>query len=86
MKTPEDIIPDSEIERVHANANFGSMPKRSVVDEALLKAACGYHSGATAKAIIEEHGLINSVKRSGLGSLTARGRSYLWAVFSRSIP
>ena len=55
-KQPNDIIPDSEIERVHANANFGSMDKREVVNQALLKCACGYHNGYTAQTIITEHG------------------------------
>ena len=30
---PEDIISDDEIERVHANANFGCMKKRDVVNQ-----------------------------------------------------
>ncbi|WP_298983411.1 hypothetical protein [uncultured Roseibium sp.] len=78
---PEDIITDAEIDRVHGYANFGSMGKREVVDEALAKAACGYHNGHTAQTIIAEHGLIVSSRRRGITSLTQRGRKYLYEVY-----
>ena len=78
---PEEIITGDEIDRVHANAKFGSTPKRSVVNNALLKCACGYSNGHTAQTIIAEHGLISSVRRRGTTALTQRGRKYLWAVF-----
>lgn len=73
---PQDIISDEEIERVHAYATFGDMSKRDVVDQALLKCACGYHQGYTATRIILEHGLINSEY-----NLTVKGKEYLWATF-----
>lgn len=75
------IIPDSEIDRVHANANFGSMSKRTVVDQALLKTACGYSNGHTANQILAEHGLISEPKRRGLRNLTSKGRKYLWFAY-----
>jgi len=75
------IIPDSEIERVHANANFGTMPKRQVVDQALLKTACGYSNGYTADQILAEHGLISEPTRRGQRNLTAKGRKYLWFAY-----
>lgn len=74
---PEDIISDEEIERVHANANFGSMDKRTVVNQGVLKCASGYYQGSTSNAIIREHGLVNDQYE-----LTPKGRSYLWAAFS----
>ena len=82
MQTPSDIISDEEIDRVHANANFGSTPKRWVVDEALLKCACGYHNGHTAQTILAEHGLIREARRRGTTALTQRGRKYLFAAFA----
>lgn len=82
--TPEQIIPDSEIDRVHANANFGPLSKRYVVDQALLKTACGYGNGHTANTIIAEHGLTVSSRKRGVSALTQRGRKYLWAAFGDS--
>lgn len=79
---PEEVITDAEVERVHAYANFGSgISKREVIDQTLLKCACGYSSGHTAQMIVAEHGLVISSKRKGITALTQRGRKYLWAVY-----
>lgn len=72
----EEIISDEEVERVHANANFGGMSKRDVVNFGVLKCASGYHQGSTSESIIREHGLINKEYE-----LTAKGRTYLWEAF-----
>ncbi len=77
---PEDIISDEEIERVHANANFGCMGKREVVNQGVLKCACGYYQGSTSTQIIKEHGLVTAEYE-----LTPKGKVYLWAVFSTPI-
>lgn len=74
--TPEEIITDSEVERVHANANFGAMNKREVVNQAVLKCASSYHQGYTSKQIATEHGLITEDYK-----LTDKGKKYLWAAF-----
>jgi hypothetical protein len=85
MTTPEEIIPDAEIARVHANANFGTMGKRKVVNLAALKAAIGYHNGSTAQAIIIEHGLFKAPKKpDGHPIITDKGRQYLYACFGDS--
>jgi hypothetical protein len=76
METTQEIISDEEIEIVHANANFGSMGKREVVNQATLKAACGYYQGSTSSRIIKEHGLVDDYQ------LTQKGKRYLWAAFS----
>ena len=76
MSDKKEIISDDEIERVHANANFGSMPKRDVVDQGILKCASGYYQGYTSTRIIEKHGLINEKYE-----LTPKGKAYLWAAF-----
>ena len=78
MSEEQEIISDEEIELVHANANFGDTPKRDVVKYALLKAACGYHSGSFATAIIKEHRIVNRDLE-----VTAKGRLYLWAAFGK---
>lgn len=81
---PEEIISDAEIDRVHANANFGSMPKREVVNQGVLKCASGYKQGSTSNQILVEHGLIQ--RRSKVTRdyrLTKKGRWYLWAAFSK---
>ena len=74
---PEEIITDEEIERVHANANFGSMGKREVVNQGVLKCASGYYQGHTSTQIIKEHGLVTKNYR-----LTNKGKRYLWAAFN----
>jgi hypothetical protein len=80
-ETVNNIIRDAEIERVHANANFGSMPKRRVVDEGVLKYAFGYSSGSTQLSILLEHGLIRKPKPGRYGSvLTVKGQRYLRAM------
>ena len=78
MTKPEEIITDEEIEKVHANANFGGYKKRDVVNLGVLKVASGYYQGSTSKHIITEHGLIDDDY-----NLTVKGKTYLWAVFSK---
>lgn len=80
-KALADIVSDAEVERVHANANFGSMSKREVVDEGLLKYAFGYTSGSTQLAILKEHRLLR--KGSGYEAvLSKKGYAYLRAMFA----
>lgn len=74
--TPEEIITDEEIERVHANADFGSMSKRAVVNLGVLKIAASFRMGYTVTQICSEHGLITKGYK-----LTKKGREYLWAVY-----
>lgn len=71
-----EIISDEEIDRVHANANFGNTSKRDVVNFGILKCASGYYQGHTSTQILKEHGLINDKYEP-----TAKGRAYLWAAF-----
>lgn len=80
MTKPSEIITDAEIERVHANANFGDTPRREVVNNALLKHSLGYHSGSTANHILADHNLIVSRHaKPCLSTLTSRGKEYLKA-------
>ena len=77
IRLDEEMIPDEEIENVHGNANFGSISKRAVVNQGVLKCASGYHQGYTSTQIIKDHGLITDKYE-----LTAKGRAYLWLAFS----
>lgn len=83
IHTPDQIVTDAEIERVHAKANFGSQTKRGVVNEGVLKAAFGYASGHTQMSILHEHGLIHQFRstKRGAGKLTVKGTKYLRAVY-----
>lgn len=75
------IVSDEDIERVHADANFGSMPKRTVVDEGVLKAAMGYSTGSTQMGILLEHGLVRRPdNRSKSLDLSRKGQNYLRAM------
>ena len=81
----QDIISDEEVERVHANAQFGSMPKRVVIAEALLQCAGGYTPGSTALAILSEHGLLHhSTLRKRTKVLSKKGRKYLFEAFKHT--
>jgi hypothetical protein len=81
-ETAQDIVSDAEIERVHANANFGTQTKRGVVNDGVLKYAFGYEGGSTQIAILVEHGLIKKPKiMSSRSTLTQKGVRYLRAVF-----
>ena len=78
MSDMKEIITDDEIEHVHANANFGGMDKREVVNQGLLKCASGYYQGSTSTQIIKEHNLVNDEYE-----LTTKGKMYLWAAFKK---
>ena len=81
METPKSIIPDEEIEKVHANADFGGMTKREVVNFGVLKCARRYYQGHTSNQIIKEHGLVDDEY-----NLTHKGCAYLWSVYSNGKP
>ena len=77
-QTTSDMISDEEIEKVHANANFGSMTKRRVVDDGVIKAAYGFGTGHTQQEILIEHGLIKVPKpHAHKMVLTQKGYEYL---------
>lgn len=77
-----DIISNEEIERVHANANFGDMLKRDVVDDGVLQYVFGFSTGYTQMAILREHGLLRKSRpNSHRADLSAKGKDYLRAMF-----
>ena len=76
-----NVVSDEEIERVHAYANFGDMPKRDVVDEGVLKVALGYGMGHTMQQIIAEHGLIWTPRGNRKLHLSKKGEKYLRSMF-----
>ncbi len=80
-KFAHDLISDKEIDYVHGNADFGpTLTQREIVDQSLLKCACGYHNGFTAQTILAEHGLIVSARSK---RLTTKGKIYLFAAYRR---
>ena len=81
MEETSDIISDDEVEAVHGYANFGSMSKRRVVDEGVLKYAFGYTSGHTQLCILQEHGLVRTPRPGRYyTTLTKKGQKYIKAM------
>lgn len=77
MTRPEDLITDKAIEIAFGNADFGTeRTKREIVANALLKCACGYSTGSTARYILKQLGLVTSELE-----LSAIGKEYLWATY-----
>ncbi len=81
MDDPKEIITDGQIEHVWGHANFGeylNVNKRELINNTVLKCASGYYTGATAKHIVTQLGLV----MPGKWSLTKLGKEYLYAAFS----
>lgn len=79
----EDIIPDSEIQRVHGHANFGQMTPREVVNEGVVSVSKGYSNGYTMTQILLEHGLVWRREFSWPRKLKPKGKRYLAAIRAR---
>ncbi len=73
----EEIITDKQLDHAWGNANFGDVLKRDILRYTLLKKACGYGSGSTARAIVKELGLFTEKEQ-----LSKRGMEYLYESFS----
>lgn len=85
--TPQDIISDEEIARVHAHANFGAMSPREVVNEGVRKTAVGYHCGSTQLHILLEHGLATKPRPGSSDvSLTKKGKAYARSIYCVTAP
>jgi len=80
METVEQIISDEQLNITWGNANFGSMSKRNVVANTLLKCASGHYTGNTAKCIAEELGLVTKK-----WTLTKLGKRYLFVAYSNGL-
>lgn len=78
-KALKELVPDDVLEAAWGHANFGSVSKREVIRNTLLKCACGYHTGFTAKSICQDLGLID--RRDW--KLTGIGMKYLWVAYSK---
>ena len=80
--TPEEIISDAELLRVHGYANFGDMTPREVVNDGVRKYAVGFSAGYTQMTILREHGLITKPKPGRYGAnLTAKGKRYARSIY-----
>lgn len=82
--TPQDIISDADVVRVHANANFGSVTPRDVLADGVWKYSMGHSGGWTQMVILREHGLITKCKRGCKAVLTAKGKAYLRSLNTRN--
>ena len=79
--TPQDIISDEEIAKVHGG-NFGSMSPREVVNEGVVKYAFGFTSGNTQLCILMEHGLVTKPKPGSYrANLTQKGKRYARSIY-----
>jgi tRNA(Ile)-lysidine synthase TilS/MesJ len=76
-KELEKLVSEKKLEVAFGNSNFGDITKREVIKSTLLKYACGYYSGYTAKCIVKELGLITEKL-----SLTKKGKEYLYYSFA----
>lgn len=80
--TPQEIISDDEITRVHGHANFGAMDPREVVNDGVRKTAVGYHCGSTQLHILREHGLVTKFRPGSSNTdLTKKGKSYARSIY-----
>lgn len=69
-------VTDVELDKAFANANFGSISKREVIKQGLLKCAGRFYQGQTSKQILQELGLV------GKGyTLTKKGARYLYFAY-----
>lgn len=75
-----EYVTDKDIDDVWGNANFGDMPRRNVVNQALFQIAGGYSIGHTAMRICQELGLVG-IKRGHYQNLTKKGKRYLYEVY-----
>ncbi len=80
MDSVHDILTDTQVKEAWGNADFGIKKPREVISNTLLKCACGYATGSTARAICEELGLITHD-----WELTQRGKAYLFAAYSKGV-
>lgn len=72
-ETIEELVTEDELIRAFTGTNFGGDPNRTVVRQALLKAAVGWHQGHTSTCILKELDLLEDDY-----ILTDKGRMYLW--------
>lgn len=77
METVYDLVTDETLNKVFGDANFGDKSKRDVIANTLLKCACGYETGSTAKHIVQSLGLVTQKWK-----LSMWGKRYLYAAFS----
>ena len=77
MLTVHDFITDEEIKIAFANADFGNIDNREVVNYSLLQYACGITTGSFARAILKDLELISNSR-----TLTKKGKIYLCIAFN----
>jgi hypothetical protein len=76
----EHIITDAEIEAAFEGTNFGTAIPRRLLEQGVLKALTGYHSGHTLTTIMRKLGLLTH--RSD--RVTAKGKRFVFWAFHRT--
>lgn len=80
MKKYYEIVTEEQIKKVWGNANFGADTPRQVIATTLLQYALRYSTGHTSTTICQELGLLGRYNhRTGLCTLTDKGREYLYS-------
>lgn len=67
------MITDDQVDKAFKNTNFGSAVPRELIQDSLLKTACGFHSGHTIECIVKELKLVTTKRK-----LTKKGQNYLY--------
>lgn len=81
MTELQKIVSDEAVEREFKNTNFGSRKPREVIADTLLKYACGFRSGFTARTILANLGLLTVRQKST--TVSRMGKNYLYEAFKR---
>lgn len=80
-KTPEDIVPDAELEKAYDRTD-----KRGAVDLAVLKYALGWPVPPATRRALVECGLISIRYPNHMGQLNRKGKHYLRAMQADTTP
>ena len=72
----QPVISDAEIEAAFAGTNFGAAIPRKLLEQGVLKALTGYHSGHTLTTIMRKLDLITARE-----AVTAKGKRFVFWSF-----
>ena len=78
----EQIVSKEALQHVFNGTDFGKVAPRSIIEQALLKAASGFYNGFTSEHILISLGLLRLTKKSKNRVLTRKGKDYLYEAFA----
>jgi hypothetical protein len=70
------VVSDEEIKAQFTGTNFGREDFRTLLEQGVLKAQCGYHNGHTLSTILKRLDLVDKA-----GAVTEHGRHFLFGAF-----